>query len=68
MKHNSQNRSEMNTEKNQKNAILEDIIINDPETKMRIGIKRAEEIVKRENVRRRENAPLSTEEKAFLNY
>jgi len=41
-------------------------IINSPESRMRMEIKEIEEYVTSENKNRRINAPLSTEEKAFL--
>ena len=49
------------------NSVLADVIINDPESKMRIRIKEIDEIVKKESRKRRLNAPLTTEEKALLN-
>jgi hypothetical protein len=45
---------------------LIDFIINDPETKMRVGIKEVEERVKDENKNRKINAPLTTEERILL--
>jgi hypothetical protein len=51
---------------NQSSNFLIDFIANDPETKMRIGIKESEEKVKNESKNRKLNAPLSTEEKILL--
>lgn len=47
---------------------LADMIINDPESKMRVAIKAIEELVKAESKFRRINAPLTTEEKVLFNY
>ena len=46
--------------------IIMDCIINNPESKMRIGIKEVDEFVSKETKNRILNAPLSAEEKAFL--
>lgn len=58
----------MNSPLSQNNidTLLFDAIINDVETKMRIGIKAVEESVKDESKQRRMNAPLTTEERALL--
>jgi hypothetical protein len=55
------------TIREQNKKILVEVIINDPESKMRVGIKTIDEIVRRESKKHRLNAPLTTEEKILLN-
>lgn len=51
--------------KNENNT-LRDLIINDSETKIRVGIKEVEERVKNETKFRKINAPLTSEEKILM--
>lgn len=55
-----------NTKVISKEKSLIDSIINSPESKMRMEIKEIEEFVSCETQKRRLNAPLTIEEKAFL--
>lgn len=56
-----------NMRKDQKvNSTLVEIVLNDPESKMRVGIKETEEMVKDETKKRNLNAPTTTEERIFL--
>ncbi len=55
--------------KNQSNhSPLIKYLLNDPETKMRIGIKEVEERVKNETKNRKINAPLTIEEKILFSH
>jgi hypothetical protein len=45
---------------------FKDLILNDPDLKRRMDIKRLEEMASNESKSRKINAPLSTEEKAIL--
>lgn len=62
--------NKMTTKKNNtnKNNTLIEVIINDPESKMRIGIQAIEDLVKNKSRNRRIHAPLTVEERALLNF
>lgn len=49
------------------NSVLVDIILNNPESQMRVAIKETEDQVKDETKKRRLSAPSTAEEKIFLN-
>lgn len=55
-----------NKAKQSHNSVLIDMILNNPESKMRVAIKETEEQVKDESKKRRLRAPITTEEKIFL--
>ena len=66
MKKNFFTRLSKNSHIKDNNNILVEIIINDPESKMRIRIKEIDEIVNDEMRRIKYNAPLTVEEKVLL--
>jgi hypothetical protein len=54
------------TEINNKRNFIKEFIVNDSETKIRVGFKEIEERVQDETKTRKINAPLTVEEKSYL--